>query len=225
MNLLQLLLGSFKRRGVVKTVVWGCSEFYYDFLFGIKTAKLHLSEVKFEDVVLRDAAAPYQGTNWLLLKDVFETLQGEFTITPATTTFVDLGSGAGRVMVFALNKRYRRVVGVEFEAKLCAQSRRNIELYTRKRPVRPGQNWEIVNGDASRFDLPPETSVVFLYNPFGEPVIGTVAANLKHYALGQNRGLVIVYVNPVCLDAFTSRGFAPVARLGEEASFLMLAQN
>lgn len=221
MFLLKAILRSFKKRGIINTIIWGCSEFYFDFLFGIQTVKLRIQKSDFKDEILQNAAEPYQGTNWLLLRKIFNILQYKFNVNPNVSTFLDFGSGAGRVLIFALHKKYEHVVGVEFDKSLCKEAEKNIESYLKKCSLNYNQRWDIVNADASTYKILPDINVIFFYNPFREPVIGNVAANLLYYSMGKNKDIVIVYVNPVCLDAFVTRGFVPVVRLRNDVVFIV----
>jgi SAM-dependent methyltransferase len=85
------------------------------------------------------------------------------------TTFVDLGAGMGRAVLLASELGFKAVDGVELHPTLARIARKNASLWRaagRERgPVR------IVHGDAVEFALPPGPLLVFLFNPFGAPVL------------------------------------------------------
>jgi SAM-dependent methyltransferase len=106
-------------------------------------------------------------------------------------TFVDYGSGKGRVLFVAAEFPFRRLIGVEFARELHDAAVRNLASYRnprqRCREIRP------VLGDALRFAIPDGPCVLYFYTPFKAPlvrkVLGLVAAS---YA--QNpRPMYVVY--------------------------------
>ena len=79
-------------------------------------------------------------------------------------SLVDLGCGKGRVMLLASTWPFRAVIGVEIDPVLAAVARRNVQSWTAAgKAVAPMQ---VVEGDATRADLPGGDLLLFLYNPF-----------------------------------------------------------
>ncbi|HET6970030.1 MAG TPA: GNAT family N-acetyltransferase, partial [Phenylobacterium sp.] len=113
----------------------------------------------------------------------------------------DVGCGRGRVLAFFGRSAVGRVVGVEFDPVLADQARRNVE---RLRGRRAGI--EVITGDAAAQDY-DEATVLFLYNPFGEPVMGRFIKQVKASLARRPRALRIVYCNPVCRGALIDAGF------------------
>ncbi|MEZ4320501.1 MAG: class I SAM-dependent methyltransferase [Myxococcota bacterium] len=93
---------------------------------------------------------------------------------PERCTFVDLGSGKGRVVLLAAGRPFRRVVGVEHRRALHRRAQRNEAAYTGPIVCRP----EWVCADARAVELPDGPLVVFLYNPFGIEVLDAVLARI-----------------------------------------------
>src|SRR5260221_10114908 len=87
-------------------------------------------------------------------------------------SFVDFGSGKGRVLLLASHLPFREVIGVEFSAKLHRIAERNIASYpaTKRILSRP----RAVEADATKFDLPNGPLVLYFYNPFGAPILEQV---------------------------------------------------
>ena len=120
--------------------------------------------------------------------------------------FVDLGSGKGRTLLIASEHPFRRVIGVEFASELNAVATANIMKY--QSPKRKCEAVSSICADAATFELPEESTVFFLFNPFGEQVISKFLFNLKT-SLGTNkRQIYIFYYNAV------------FGRLFDEADFL-----
>jgi hypothetical protein len=113
---------------------------------------------------------------------------------------VDVGSGAGRVLLFGATRfACRKIIGVERDERLDATARRNVQtLRLRLRtPI------EVVHGDALDFEVPDDVTVVFFFNPFeGEPfdqLVATLAASVDRTP----RRLRFVYANPRSADVLT----------------------
>jgi hypothetical protein len=74
-------------------------------------------------------------------------------------TFVDLGAGRGRCVLIALEHGFRQAVGVEHSAELCTSARQNLLASG----LEGGEIWE---SDAAVVELPQDTTVISMYNPF-----------------------------------------------------------
>jgi len=106
---------------------------------------------------------------------------------------VDVGSGAGRVVLFGATRfACRRIIGVERDARLDSIARRNVRALR----LRARTPIELVHGDAVEFDVPDDVSVVFFFNPFeGEPfdeLVTKLTASIDR----SPRRLRFVYANP-----------------------------
>lgn len=112
-------------------------------------------------------------------------------------TFVDIGCGKGRTLLVAAEMGFRQAIGVEFAPELVAIARANLEKTGT-------QNARVVGGDAADFEFPPGKLVVFLNNPFGEPVMRPVIANLARAARDK---LYVIYQMPGCAALFDQAGF------------------
>ena len=130
---------------------------------------------------------PYAGCVPSALRAVLTTLP-----PPERFSFVDLGCGKGRALIVASERPFRRIVGVELLPALVAAARRNAARVLGAHPGRP--EITVQQGDASRPHWPDGPLVVFLYHPFGEPLIDALRTNLKAHATQET---FVVYENPV----------------------------
>ena len=103
-------------------------------------------------------------------------------------TFVDLGSGKGRVLLLAAERGFARVVGVEFAEELHA-----IALENARSAREHGRDVEPVLGDAASFEFPLDPLVVHFNNPFKESVMSSVISRLSAGYAERPRPIVIVY--------------------------------
>jgi hypothetical protein len=110
-------------------------------------------------------------------------------------TFVDLGSGRGRVLLMASERPFRRVLGVEFAAELHAAALENIRRFPRARMR--CTDVDSIYGDAGSFVFPLDPLVIYLNNPFSEQVMTRVLRNLASSYEQQPRPIVVVYQQQV----------------------------
>ena len=92
-------------------------------------------------------------------------------------TFIDMGSGKGRMLFIAAEYPFRKVMGVEFSTVLHPQAQENIKRYRHRK--RQCGEIESVCADAAEFEFPEEKLVVYMFNPFGPEVMGRMLANLE----------------------------------------------
>jgi SAM-dependent methyltransferase len=103
-------------------------------------------------------------------------------------TFVDMGSGKGRVLLVAAQEGFRRSVGVEFAKELHDAAAINARIVAER-----GLTIEPVLGDAGAFDFPDDPLVVHFNNPFDDPVMFRVIANLTASYERRRRPVIVLY--------------------------------
>jgi predicted RNA methylase len=114
-------------------------------------------------------------------------------LPPASTTFVDLGAGMGRVVLLAARRPFRAVIGVEVSPALVEIARENVASV--RDPRRVATDVKIVRADASGYAFPRGDLVVFMYNPFRAPILNAVLATLA--AAEEPREVVLLYHTPL----------------------------
>jgi len=124
-------------------------------------------------------------------------------------TFVDFGSGKGRALLLAAEHPFKRIIGVEFAEPLVQTARANLRQYGQTHDVR---RIEVVHSDATKYDLPEEPLLVFLYNPFGESMMKAVAERTRESLRSAPREAVILYLNPFHANAWADAGFSEIKR-------------
>ena len=104
-------------------------------------------------------------------------------------TFIDLGSGKGRVLLMAADYPFKRIIGVEFMPELHRAAQENIAGYSsdRQRLI------ESVCMDARDFEFPPEPLVAYLFNPFSESTFVAVLKNVRQSVEQSPRPVYIAY--------------------------------
>jgi SAM-dependent methyltransferase len=112
----------------------------------------------------------------------------------AGATFVDLGSGKGRVVFLAAMRCFREVVGVELSPRLHDIARCNYAVVARAGVLRSPIRFEL--GDAAELDVPSGPVVLYLYHPFQESVAETVIAQVVASIRRDPRPVAILYGHP-----------------------------
>ena len=109
---------------------------------------------------------------------------------PVRFTFVDLGSGKGRVAMLAAVAGFARVVAVEFGGALHAAAAENFRRFTAGRDAAP---IVAVQEDARHHRWAPEPTVCFLNNPFSGEVLDEVLDGIERSLAEDPRPFRIVY--------------------------------
>jgi SAM-dependent methyltransferase len=109
-------------------------------------------------------------------------------------TFVDVGSGKGRMLFVAAEWPFRRVVGVEFDTALHGEAWENVRRY--RHSSRRCAAIEPVCADAAEFAFPEERMVLYLFNPFGPEIMRRMLANLARSLAVHPRHVVVVMLWP-----------------------------
>ena len=94
----------------------------------------------------------------------------------ARSSFIDMGSGKGRVVLAASTLPFVTVIGVEFSPALCRIARQNIAncriLHRRAKQT------SILEIDAAQFAAPNTPCIFYFYNPFHRDLMKTVISNI-----------------------------------------------
>jgi SAM-dependent methyltransferase len=119
-------------------------------------------------------------------------------------TFVDIGSGKGRVVLIAARFPFQKVVGFEHSQMLNTIAAENIARFEQHEsglaPI------ELVTGDATKLPLPDGPLVLFLYNPFGLEAVRDFAASVRLSYLRAPRKIFCIYYNPAHREEFEPTG-------------------
>ena len=98
-------------------------------------------------------------------------------IDPSEYTFIDLGSGKGKVVLLASTYPFRRVIGVELYEEFHRIAVANLEAFPERQRRAKSVTLECV--DAGAYVLPREPAVVYLFNPFSEEILAKVLVNIE----------------------------------------------
>ena len=111
----------------------------------------------------------------------------------ASTHFLDLGCGKGRMLLMASELGFTHVTGVEISYELARIAQQNVADYRRQRKVPP---ITVLTADVATFEIPPQPLLVYLYNPFGAPVMAAIIRRLQKSLVARPRRVSVVYARP-----------------------------
>jgi hypothetical protein len=132
-------------------------------------------------------ARPYFATEPWLFAQIMQALPINFS----QFTFVDLGSGKGRVLLMASGYPFQRIVGVEFMPELHCVAIKNVASYSNDH--QRCRHIEAVCLDARDFQFPSGPLVVYLFNPFSKSTFVQVFENLRRSIEQAPRPVYIAY--------------------------------
>jgi len=164
----------------------------YDLVFDRKYGTDTCGYIPLEGLTIRgsgkDKCIWYEPT----CAQIFGQLIAALRINCASYTFVDFGSGKGRVLLLAAEHGFKRVVGVEFAEELHQVAVSNVARY---QEVRKRQNCiETLCLDAREFEIPNGSVVLFFFTPFTGAVMQHVIDNITAATMEDaNRSVIVLY--------------------------------
>jgi SAM-dependent methyltransferase len=164
----------------------------YDWDYRVNTTS---GAVGWRDRLLGMFHSAYQPTEPAAFQEMLETLRLQANLDFADFTFLDLGSGKGRTLLMASDYPFRRIIGVELLPSLHRIARENLRQF--KSESQKCFALESICADATAFPLPDDPLVIYLFNPFPEPGMRRVIANLERSLKAHTRAVYVLYHNPL----------------------------
>jgi SAM-dependent methyltransferase len=173
----------------------------FDLAYGTDTSGIREISTLDDAIALPSArsAVRYEASREEPIRAAIETLGVDYT----RSTFVDFGSGKGRVLLVAAGYPFKGVVGVEFSQELHRITLQNIARFPPE--LIEARTVSSVHADAASFALPASDIVGYLYNPFGPEILARVAAGLASHG-EKGYYVTIIYVDPRFRDVFEQTG-------------------
>ena len=168
----------------------------YDWDYRVDTTS---ATVCWRDRLLGLFHSPYQPTEPALFREMLASLkQSNPKIDFREFTFVDIGSGKGRVLLMAADYPFQRILGIELLPELHRVAKENLAKY--KSDSQQCFAIDSIQRDASEFIFPAEPTVVYLFNPLPECALAKMISNLEHSLREHPRPLYVLYHNPLLED-------------------------
>lgn len=189
-NLLHRLHRSLLSHGLTQTVRRGARAVnarYREWRLGICTrGSIAPAELDADDASYGYQPIPYTSFDEAMLHVPFNAERD---------VFIDYGCGMGRAVVLAALHPFCRVIGVERSPELCEIAEQNVR---RAAPRLCCSDVRVVNDDAREFDVPDDASVIFMFNPFDEPILKTVLGRIRQSHQRVPRRITFIYGLPKC---------------------------
>jgi hypothetical protein len=109
-------------------------------------------------------------------------------------TFVDLGSGKGRMLLVAAEFPFQKIRGIEFAIELHRQAEQNIARYRYNRQL--CTDLESINVDALDYVFPDSKLILYFFNPFSPEVLRKILLNLQKSLAHRLRPVFIIMAYP-----------------------------
>jgi SAM-dependent methyltransferase len=166
----------------------------YDWDYRVNTTS---ATVGWRERLLGQFHSAYQPTEPALFKEMMASLKIDFQ----EFTFIDIGSGKGRVLLMAADYPFRRILGIELFPALHRIAQENLSAY--KSDSQQCFALKTVCGDAREFIFPAEPIVLYLFNPLPEPALIEMMTHLDHSLSQFPRVVYLLYHNPLLEHVLT----------------------
>ena len=110
-------------------------------------------------------------------------------------TFVDVGSGRGRILLAAAERPFKSIHGIEFCRLLQTQSKQNLDEYPKHKLV--CQDVRSICCDVLEYTPPNTDIILYFYNPFEAELLDNVVRNFLDMAQEMERNIIVIYYNAV----------------------------
>ena len=145
-------------------------------------------------------ASRYEAVNFFLLEKLLEN----FRKLSSVTSIVDLGCGKGRVLVVAAYYGFTNIKGIDFAVELCQEATKNMQKVKSKFPL---IHWKIINSSIEEYDILPDDTVFFMFNPFTEEIIRIFLNKLERSCQQFPRTTYFLYASPLYKELLTGIGY------------------
>lgn len=125
---------------------------------------------------------------------LFRAALASLRIDAAQFTFLDIGSGMGKVLFMAADHPFKRIVGIEYALGLHEVALRNVSTYRSKNQkctdIKP------VHADALVYALPDGPLLLFIFNALAKEIMGQLLNKLDAGAArDKDRPIFLIYTN------------------------------
>ncbi len=151
-------------------------------------------------LLLQRHTRKYQATPYHVLKEIFERIAFN------DLTILDIGSGKGRILYFALEKGSKKAIGVELSQELNEAAYRNLDNFS------PTQ-YKLICDTVLNYDYADVPDVIFLFNPFDSEILKQMIDRLNYAMKRFEFSPLIVLINPIRVHWFLMNGFKIIDKI------------
>lgn len=154
----------------------------------------------------RRHASIYQPVNFFIAEWLF-TKANEFYPDKRSVRFLDAGCGKGRTLLMAAFYGFTRISGFDISPAMCHYAISQTEEALNKYPA---AGFSIDQANALDVDIPDDTGVIFLFNPFDEHIMRGFANRVNASLKRAPRQILLLYANPECRKIWEETGFKKI---------------
>jgi len=178
----------------------------YEIFYGLKYKVNTLFSLNHQEldvsVDMKKNSTEYFPTPYYIARKVFKLVRSELR----DSEFVDIGCGAGRILMFVSEFKPKKVTGVEFSEKLCVQAKNNLNAHFDK-SHNLSLDWEVVHADALEYLISPSANVFFFYDPFNEMTMRKMIEKINSSVTQYPRHVKVIYISPAHRSVFIEYGY------------------
>jgi SAM-dependent methyltransferase len=188
--------------------IWMAFFMLYDNIRGsIKYGANTFAPIELKNLTIVDGnvkkASRYEAVSFYMLENLFTA----FRKLSGNSSIVDLGCGKGRVMMVAAHFGFNRMTGIDFAKEVCEEARVNM---LKKEKQFPGIRWKVINENVQNYEISPDDSVFFMFNPFDYSVLKNFLRKLDISCDEFPRPIYFLYASPQHDRLLLNNGFAVV---------------
>ena len=120
-----------------------------------------------------------------------------------SSTFIDYGSGLGRIVICAATLPFKRVIGLELVEELNRRARLNIAAACSQFTCK---DVSVITTNATQWRVPADASVLHFYNPFLNETLRATVAELARSLRESPREVWIVFGSPWQMSSVLTAG-------------------
>jgi hypothetical protein len=162
----------------------------FDRRFGVDTS----GTVNVDRLDVTDGIRPHASGYEATPPAMFARIMKNMPVSPEGYVLVDMGSGKGPVLLYALDYPFKDIVGIELSPQLHATAQRNLAaLRNRASGGHSNGRARSLLMSAADFEFPPDPMMIFLGNPFKGALLKTVVENLRRSIRKHPRDVLVAY--------------------------------
>jgi len=174
----------------------------FDARFGVRTKAMWLGMAGSSEAAQQ--ATGYEASKPSWLKEALDQIEIRFE----EFTFIDVGSGMGRILFLASDFPFKKIIGIEFSRELHEITEQNLKLY--RSQSQKCRDIESVCVDAAQYQIPHVKTVFYFFNPFGGEMMARILTRIQVSLSETPRDVFILYVNPKEADVFQKFAFTRI---------------
>lgn len=141
-----------------------------------------------------------------ITEEMFHKIAASLKVDPTEYTFLDIGSGKGKVLFLASDLPFHRIIGIEYAEGLHEAAVRNIASYSSDK--QRCHDLQSVHANALQYPMPPGPLVVLVFNALAPELMAEFLRILDQGPASEpDRPVLVVYANLRTVRELTGNPF------------------